>query len=200
MRQYLLILIQLICGTVCYANNILERSIQLKTLYSKLTLVYNDELRSKYELQFFQSFPADFNTFNAIYGFTNDTLALLYNDAENHLELLLKTNAVNDTTKAEKLLSICENGKWNADAVSYLQSGVTSLLIENMKLYCYLLDKKNKSSVKSIWYFLLDGPHPDKKFRYNNALLKLKDVDKYQYELMIEQYDLLLKTDDGHGH
>ncbi len=107
---------------------------------------------------FFQEFPNTFNEFEILYGYSDSTGgAVFYNDYSEHINFLFSEFDVE--TDSKKIIQICLNGKWDADAVSLLQSNVRDLLLNYNRVFLATLFKFKKDEQESFWYFIFDGPH-----------------------------------------
>lgn len=115
----------------------------------------------KNEKKFLENFPSDFTTFKNTFGWDDvkDSEEPLYKDANNYIDywfsLIKKTENKNYELQ---IISICKNGKWEADAVNYFQKNVINYIKNNKKYY--LIDSLLKEDAKSVLTFLFDSPHP----------------------------------------
>lgn len=107
---------------------------------------------------FFQFFPKTFNELENLYGYSDSTGgAEFYANYVEHINFLFSEFDVEADSK--KIIQICLNGRWDADAVSLLQSNVRDLLLNYNRVFLATLFKFKKEEQESFWYFILDGPH-----------------------------------------
>ena len=171
---------------------------ELRGIHNNILAATNDLEKEKFELAFFHAFPNDFKTFEYLYGYT-DKRGPLYSDGFNHVEQLISTPKVSDTAMAKKLISLCIGGKWQADGISFMKYSVIRAYTGDFKLYSYVLNNLGNETAKSFWHFINDGLHPDKQFQTNRKLLELEDADRNQYNIMMEQYKLVLQEHKEQG-
>lgn len=193
--KYLLLITALILNTQCFAQayELTGKAKELREIHNHILAAESPQELQRYELAFFHAFPDDFATFERLYGYT-DKKGALFSDGLNHVEQLFSTSDVSDTAMATKLISICMGGKWQADGISFMKYSVIRAITGNPKLYCYLLNNLGNEKAGQFWLFIHDGPHPQKQFETNRKLLELKDTDRNQYNIMMEQYKLVLQA------
>ncbi|BDW93479.1 hypothetical protein MACH07_23110 [Flagellimonas marinaquae] len=118
-------------------------------------------MEDKDEQEFLRQFPKDFKQFQGYFGWDtpNDAPHELYEHSVHYIEYLfylLRTNKYPDHEK--NIISICENGRWEPDAVNYFQHHVVNHIKENEKYN--LINSLSDDRAKSVLFFLFDGPHP----------------------------------------
>jgi len=152
-RTLLSITVCLLISVSCYAQ--VEKSKRLSSLY----LQYNKTKSAQVERQFFKEFPDFFNDFQAIYGYDDVKGASPnYKVAFEHVDLFFKAAVEVDSTQfIDKVVGICLNGKWNADAENYFQEHLRQYLFTHLKNVVKALSNKERSQVDSFWYFFFDG-------------------------------------------
>jgi hypothetical protein len=148
----------------------------------------------KFQQQFFYAFPDNFIDFEEIYGFDDSTgnEAPLYKDLQyyHHIKSLFnKLNIIDKIEYYTKLINLSIGGKWDADNVSLLQSGLRRHVYDDINLTTGILSKYKDEEIRSFWYFFFDEPHPNEKLP--NELKQIKD--KRIYDLMFQSYQQVLK-------
>lgn len=187
------------------SNNIRETSnsieADLKRFYKLSKSV--DSLR--YQKCFFESFPGSFSSFLQTYGYNEkiDQPYPLYSDYPDHLNLFCNLKSIEKERYIEKLIRIGINGHWQADGVSMMQTCMLDHLNTDMAYLVNALNKMPEDEVRTFWYFLLDGPHPDdpeKIQSYEHLVKNLRKVDPSMAQILYDEHEKLLKNSDGHGH
>jgi hypothetical protein len=118
-------------------------------------------MEDKDEQEFLRQFPKDFEQFQNYFGWdaTNNAPHELYEHSVHYIEYLFYLLRTNKYPAYEKnLISLCENGQWEADAVNYFQDHVKKYIKETEKYV--LINNLNDERAKSVLFFLFDGPHP----------------------------------------
>lgn len=135
-----------------------------------------ESFESKNEDSFLYQFPKDFDCFRVYFGWDNinDKPQYLYNEANDYIDYWF--NLLNKHKQHEKdLISICEHGSWEPDAVNYLQDK-TIQFIKNKKKY-YLINELSDEDAKSVLFFLFDKPQPKLDAEFTSKLtLKKKNI------------------------
>lgn len=113
------------------------------------------------EEEFLRQFPSNFERFQYYFGWDtpNDAPHELYEHSVHYIEYLfylLRTNKY--PTYEKNIITICENGQWEADGVNYFQHHVLKHIKENDKYD--LINDLDEERAKSVLFFLFDGPHP----------------------------------------
>lgn len=166
---------------------------KLKKYYLKST---SGKEKIKYQKLFFDEFPNTFKELNDLYGFNNDTPAILYDYYYNHIiGLFAKLNIIDDKMYYQKLISIAIGGKWDADGIGAFQQVLNEYALKNPILIFNILENKNDEEIRSFWYFFFDGPHPDKNIP--KELIKMKVINPKIYALMEEARSDVLKNVDN---
>lgn len=202
MKNILLIILLLVSRPVVQAaDSLIIKAGKLRDLYSRVITAKDAQSRQVFEIAFFNEFPESFHELVALYGFENDELAILYDESYKHIhELYNNIASVNDTAYLAKSIAIALNGKWDADGISSFQHGLTQRIIQNRELTVFLLKQMRIKQVKSFWYFIFDGPHPDNTFEYHPELKEFELIDKKTYSVMMEAYEQALADSEPHGH
>lgn len=144
-----------------------------------------------YSELFFEQFPDNFNCFHLYYsiydsGYNNQSPIIkihgdLYDYAFQHIAKIYNNLSVIETEKRiEMAIQISLGGYWEADAVSYFQFGLRSLLEKNTELFLKILNSLNQEEQRSFWFFYFDGPNP------SLSTPKFLNIVKYEYPLMFE--------------
>ncbi len=78
---------------------------------------------------------------------------------------------------------------------------LTTILLANTKEACKALSKFSDKEVKSVFRFIYDNPHPQRKY-FQEDFEKLKNniaqYDKRLSELLTESYEKLMSEDHSH--
>lgn len=130
-----------------------------KTLET-LVVKYNKDKAVQTRQKFFDAFPNTFKEFQSIYGYDDVKGASpIYDESMQHINLFFKTsNDVDSIRFATKLVSICSEGKWEADAENYLQEGLREYFFLHSRLMVSILSKSKTNSIDHFWSFFVDGP------------------------------------------
>lgn len=165
-------------------QGLISKANKLRTAYKKVLGTSN---KASSETNFFKEFPNTFNELNALYGFNNDTPAVLYNDASKHiLEVFNELKSINDTLYYRKIIGISIGGKWDADAINYFQDGLQKHVTQNTTLTCYILKQLPENDIRSFWYFYFDSPHP--KENLESDLMSIEQIDSVIFKYLIEEH------------
>jgi len=143
----------------------------------------------KYEKEYFDAFPSSFGLFNRIFGDINKEPmeakfepGPLYNESDLYIEAFFNLNGVEKTQYYNRIIEICMNGRWDADAVNYFKYGTQNKVKADINLFSKLLLKRSDKEIIGFWYFYFDGPHPAKKIP--DELQKVKKINSRLYSLM----------------
>jgi len=99
-----------------------------------------------------------------------------------------------------KCIDICIGGKWEGDNIGY-GFGIGAKLEYDTKTIVLIIAKRTDKEIKSVFYFIYDGPHPEPWGKYEEATYqKISHINSKVAELMKQAYEELLAADDGHGH
>ena len=136
---------------------------QADTLKKYYQLLVDNRNEAKYEELFFEAFPKDFKTLNAIYG--NEYLeenigGLPMETFFEHIGLFYALNHVNQETFYRKMISVSIEGKWEADGVNVFRHHLGEKVLAKPELTFDILQEKNNSQIISFFFFFFDGPHP----------------------------------------
>lgn len=134
-------------------SNEVVQEINIQNLYKAM--------EDKDEQEFLRQFPKDFNQFQSYFGWDtpNDAPHELYEHNVHYIEYLFYLLRTNNYSAYERnIITICENGQWEADGVNYFQHHVLAYIKENEKYY--LINELDDETSKSVLFFLFDGPHP----------------------------------------
>jgi len=188
-------------------DSISEQVELLKLYYSKI----NDSLLTEYEQNYFEVFPASFKSFNNILGdsasgsiYTHFEFkpGPLYHDSYSYIKTFFNLD-IEKSKYYTKMIKISLDGHWAGDAVSIFQELLAEEVNNNLSDFIPLLAEYTDEVVKSFWYFLYDGPHPDhplKKKLYNSLEIRLLEKNSRVAELMEQAYTELLARGGCSGH
>ena len=149
---------------------------------------------------FFNLFPDRFATFSSIYGYDDEQGAMpLYEDAYEHVTLFFRLQSVVPKPDfAKKAIRLGIGGKWDADAVNYLQEGLCEFVAANPEAALTALQAYSAGEISGFWHFFYDGPHPDNaenKALFEQVYKSLLQSDKKAAEVMRAEYQLVLKQE-----
>lgn len=167
---------------------------------------------------FLLEFPENYVEFNNYFGWNQklDSPQPLYENSKNYIDYfysLLEDNKQYINFES-KIISICKDGVWEADAVNYFQKGAIHYIEKNNRYE--LINNLKKDEAESILFFLFDSPHPkyneefishlnDEKRQLINSLFKTKfltkesanlieNFEKYNENYLVKEFDV---TGDG---
>lgn len=119
-------------------------------------------------LYFLDNFPRTFEEFLLLFGIDdNDGPMPLYDQALTYIDYFFQCWIASDRS-ALFCLNIIVNGTWEPDAVNYFQKKMRNLFVEESNFILNALSQYHNEEIQSIFYFILDGPHP----RNNNSFIK----------------------------
>ena len=152
---------------------------------------------AKDKTQFIRQFPKNFQQLNSYFGWNGDQdkPEELSDEANQYIDyyfsLLTKENEKN-------IISICDNGHWEADAISYFQDKTFNYIKEKNKFY--LVNDLENSKAESVLFFLFDSPHPkyDEDFA-DNLNEQKKDLLRYSFEKELFDQDDIEEGNEGNG-
>ena len=182
----------------------------------------NDETKINY----FNSFPGSYTEFVRFFGYNDNADGVVYGNLyEESLEYIseffLLNKEINHNDFSNKIIGICINGKWEADAVNYFQTHVRNIVTSSHqdcccdnvdKFNCYndtlqnaflsCLTHYEEKHILSFWRFYFDRPAeiPINKELYSltrHVLLKYPKLDKLLQDIYSSQNDSLLEDADG---
>ncbi|MEE9406960.1 MAG: hypothetical protein V3V28_02675 [Polaribacter sp.] len=197
MKKLIYIAILSLVFTACNSNK--KLAIKSNILNLKESFIAKDET------QFLIQFPKNFKQFSSYFGWDseNDKPEVLYFQANTYIDYWFNLVA-NKKYKAYEttITSICIDGKWEADAVSYFQDKTINYIKENQQYN--LINALDDTKAKSVLFFLFDGPHPksDTDFTAHLSISKKEilndlfkntfvDADKNISKPNIESIDLI---------
>ncbi len=164
-------------------DSLIAKAKRLQQYYNYSKEVSSGELFRKL---FFEEFPNSFQELNAIYGYNNDTAALLYYNSMDHINTLFDVNNINDTIFYKKIINISIGGHWDADAVEIFQDGLRKRVLLKPELVTYILEVYSKENIRKFWYFYFDGVFPPKKMP--EELKSIKHINPEIDKLMIQAF------------
>lgn len=163
----------LLCTTVVNAQvaDTFNQSKQLKSLFDK-GFVHKGKDSLVYQKLFFNKFPANFSSFDALFGYKDETgAALLYKEANQYIDKLFFTKAVSTVEKSRKVIKIALYGQWDADAISHFQHQLQEFTVINFTTFLKELNKlKSKEEIESVWQFCFDVESSGYRKRYYETL------------------------------
>lgn len=145
--------------------------------------------------EFLDCFPANFEDFQKTYGYDpgyskNDPMYEL--SPEHIFKGLARLNKLSDTVYYTRLIHLSIGGKWDADAVNYLQSVLQEKVEQQPALVFALLSKYPLEKIYSFWYFYFNSLHP-LKGGIPGVLLQMKSA----YPSVFQEMQKAFKASDG---
>lgn len=164
-NYFLLVLFILFSTSSCSQN----KKVELGEILNK----YKKEPSIDCQIIFFENFPKNFSDFQQKYGYDDiKGETQYYSNSEEHLSFFFNcSNSIRNNVFIEKLIGICKEGKWDADAVNSFQSKTRDYFFKNGNLFLSILRCKQKKDIYGFWYFFSDGPHFNE--RVSKDVLKL---------------------------
>ena len=188
MKLQFILLLFMFCAvsTSAWQNNVRRQAELLKELYEDARSHPGDKVAAS---NFFNAFPNSFRSFSDLYGYDVDRPSILYAQAYDHLDIFFSSaRHINDTTPFRKMIRIALNGRWEADGVSYFQSGIRDFIRDQNGLVIYLMKSLNSHDQHSFWVFYFDGPHPATEIDLNLKAIELASPEVYRVLLEAHRY------------
>jgi hypothetical protein len=160
-------------------SNIYAQNNAVKTLIKsyKLGFVTKGKDSVYYQKIFFNTFPSDFKSFNAIYGWNNkEDKPNPLSDTYDHINHFFALKCINTDTLTEKIIKISINGIWDADDVGMFQHNLQDLVISRNKEFIKLLQTHSDKDIISVWRFYFDYENSFARKDNFNKLIKLVPV------------------------
>lgn len=208
--QFLMGTVLIVSQTVAQNNKRdsadIEEMARILDKYAHEVMNSNDVKEKQNSVNFyFQTFPDNFETFRAVYdsrrNFEDWLPPLVKHALIDILSSLREVIPENEYFK--KLIGVGIGGFWNADNVGALSRHLRELVPENVDLSIKVLGEYDEKSVRSFWYFLYDGPHPEhpaKRKHFEELHPRVRDLNPEVAEQLKLAYEQLLSEYDGHGH
>ncbi|MCY3713095.1 MAG: hypothetical protein OXH02_07385 [Gemmatimonadetes bacterium] len=174
--------------------------------YAHEVMNSNDVKEKQNSVRFyFQTFPDNFETFSAVYDSRRNVEEWLPPLVKHALFDILPSlrEIIPENEYYEKLIGVGIGGFWNADNVGALSHHLWQLIPENITLSIRVLEEYEEKEIRSFWYFLYDGPHPEHPFNrkhYEELYPRIRDNNPHIAEQLKQAYEQLLSENDGHGH
>lgn len=130
---------------------------------------------------FVEAFPRSYDEFINLYGYNDDEfeLALLYYEANDHIEFLFSDDRILEPVCLDMLIKLTNGFYWQADAAAYLSMHIQSMLKDHPDLMSTFLKDKDDYLVKDFLKCAISTPHPEPENTvYYNEYLKL--VEQYK--------------------
>ena len=173
------------------------------TRYFKMAQVSKDEEKDLYDQKFFCAFPNSFEEMEALFGYDEQKgEAPLYFNGDKIIYYFSNLTTISKDEYYDKYVSINIGGNWQADNIREAFYFVDRLQ-NDTKAASASLSKRTDEEVKSVFYFIFDGPHPKNdtnKRVYDSLLPKVSQQDERLGKLLKEAYHDLMEEFDGHGH
>ncbi len=159
-----------------------------------------DELNKAYaknnHFSFFKLFPNTYNEFLDLYGYNYEIEKnnILSPYSEAHIRFFFQCYELNEEKFIPKLFNLVKNGKWEADAPSYLQEFLINFILKNPSEVVEYLNNQNENDVSGFWYFVFDGSSKnDKQVRelFKSLYEKINLIDSNQGEILKKEFDFM---------
>ena len=136
--------------------------------------------------EFYNHFPKSFHDFYQYYG---DSDKPLYYAGRKHVQVYRKCSQIIDSTDyVSSLINIGIGGRWDADAVSWMQKLLKDEFAERNKLFCSILIEHDSSEIVSFFKFYMDKLHfKDDDFPAELKLLKQSYPKLYYYSVLAKE-------------
>lgn len=147
---------------------------QEKNTANKETVIQNS-FSEKNEKEFLENFPKDFVSFKGTFGWndTRQTPEKLYKNSEQYIKYWFSLLEKPQYRKYEKgIISIAENGKWEADAVNYFQNQTVDYIKKNDRYQ--IINDLDRQKAKHVLSFLTSGPA----FKYDEVFVRHLNEEK----------------------
>lgn len=130
---------------------------------------------------FLYLFPNTFSELIDYYGFDEETgKHPLYSLGESyHINFLFSAPNKYLPQLFLKVVDIAIGGKWDADSINLFQDHLIKFILTYTEEIIEVLTSKTISECKSFWYFVFDGPIPNKE-NFNCIYEKVKPLNKEQ--------------------
>lgn len=186
-------------------KNVHDKAATLKEYYEKAIYSTGEE-RVKYEQLFFDLFPSSFQEMQQFFGYDEAKgTAPLYNyniELEREgmgsiISFFYNLSYINKEQHYNKYVDICVGGKWEADNISE-GFNIGAKLYYDTEAMISVLSKRTDKEIISVFRFVFDGPHPNKrKGSYEELYNKVKPINPHISELIKQAYnELLAEYDD----
>lgn len=169
-----------------------EQTQLLEESFIKISNATDSNLETN-ELIFFESFPDSFEKFVALYGVDKP----LYESGYDHLMALYNLKTISIKSLVEKYIELSKNGIWNADNTGDLQWQSFDKITNNTEVANRYLMSMSELEVRSVFYFLLDGPHPEdkgKKTEFEILVEKFRQINPIYVEWVQSEYSKVVKA------
>lgn len=151
--------------------------------------INSDQLCEQDLREFFNHFPKSFRQFYDYYG---DSDKPLYYTGGAHVQVYRKCSRFIDSTAyVSSLISLGIGGRWDADAVSWMQKLIKDEFSERIKLFCSIMEGYKSEEVVSFFIFYMDKLH-FKEDDFPVELKALKDTYPRLYYCSILSKERLL--------
>lgn len=172
-------------------NDSISQIAYLDNLADSITKYATDKNREEFEILFFNIFPNSFSEFKSLYGYTDDSIFIKapgYELSHKHVfDVFSQLKFIDDSTFANKIIKICIEAEWQADAVNDLQHilRVKIQSNENLEVYFSQLSKLKERDIEQFWNFYF--------FKSDDILMlssfqSMKDEFPKVYRILEEEY------------
>ena len=166
----------------------------IKTNYAQTNIIVNTLLKSyklgfiikgkdsvHYQNLFFHTFPSNFKSFNAIYGWNDkiDKVGPLYNSSQKHIDRFFSLKCIEKDSLTKKIINITIDGVWDADAISYFQSDLIQFASVHAEDFNKVLETYSDKNIISVWTFYFDYENNlNRKKSYNEKIKQTLIINK----------------------
>ena len=168
-------------------NTPVQAQAELLVEYYEKALNCTGAARAKYEQLFFDVYPASFAEMKAMYFGP-------LSGVQDNMDFFRILQYVDKDLYYNKYIDICIDGVFEADGIS---DGffIGSILCNDPEKMTSLLAKRTDREVKSVFFFVFDEPHPNKKSTqayYDRLYAKISKANPKVARLMQEAYEQVL--------
>lgn len=185
------------------------------TSFMKKALKSDSINRIFWEKKFFCAFPSTFSEMEDLFGFDDETGAaplystsgMKYEYLDRHIPhdiigMFNELTSIPDDSYYGKYISICSNGKWQADNIQE-GFGLRYRILDYPDAASLHIAKLNDEEIAGAFRFIFDGPHPDNDYN-RNALQELESVFKSRSirlnKILNQSFVEVMNSYDEHGH
>lgn len=180
-----------ILGVASYSQGFLRPYDQKLDSLFRLWKQSPDSLERQKE--FFDNFPANFEDFRKTYDYKKLAHDPMYYLADDHImNGFAKLSKIPSKEYYGRLIDLSIGGKWNADAINFLQYFVHQKTEENPDLLFSLLSDYTTSQMYSFWFFYFNSLYPMK-----GGIPKYLLNMRVRYPVIYKEMQKAFKASDG---
>ncbi len=146
---------------------------------------------------FLDAFPSTFNEFSYTYGYFSEKKGYnltMYYLAEHHIiDGLAKLDLIPDSVYCKKLIWLCLEGRWDADAPSYLQSLLRVTMKNKRDVMFKLMNSMVEGQQVSLCFFYFHDRFKTKKAEFE----ELRNAMGNQYPQVVHSMEIAYPASAG---